>query len=138
MSKILIGAITLLFVSSCVNMFNKLDSSREKKIFYSADRENKYETEYLNGKPDGISKTLDRDGNLIGKTEYVNGLIHGFMIKYFENGEKMYECEYLYGQKHGQEIFFYNDGSIKRVLSYEYGVQKSIKRYNKDGKFRYE
>ena len=138
MSKILIGAITLLFISSCVNMFNKLDSSREKKIFYSADGENKYETEYLNGKPDGISKTLDRDGNLIGETDYVNGLIHGFMIKYFENGEKMYECEYLYGQKHGQEIFFYNDGSIKRVLSYEYGVQKSIKRYNKDGKFRYE
>ena len=138
MTKILITAITLLFISSCVNIFNKVDSSREKKIIYSEDGENKYETEYLNGKPDGISKMWDRSGNLIGITEYVNGLIHGSMIKYFENGEKMYECEYVYGQKHGQESFFYIDGSIKRILSYEYGIQKSVKRYNTDGKFKYE
>ena len=138
MVKILIGGITLIFMSSCVSIFQRSDSSREKKIIYSADGENKYETEYLNGKPDGISKIWDADGNLIGETEYANGLIHGTIIKYFENGEKMYECDYVHGKKHGQESFFYTDGSVKRILSYEYGIQKSIKRYNIDGKYKYQ
>ena len=138
MSRFVIAILTLFFLGSCINIFHRPDSPREKKIIYSENGEHKYETEYFNGKPDGISLMRDRGGNLIGRTEYVNGLIHGTMIKYFEDGEKMYECEYIYGKKHGQEMFFYMDGTVKRIHSYEYGAQISTKRYKKDGKFEYQ
>lgn len=77
------------------------------------DSTNLYETEYENGKVDGIHKEKYSDGKLKDLSHYKNGLADGLQEHYFSNGQKQFSVNYKNGKLDGETVEFYESGQIK-------------------------
>ena len=78
----------------------------------------KYETEYKDGKKDGIEKGYRENGNLWTETEYKDGKENGVEKRYDENGNLWTETEYKDGKQDGIEKFYDENGKISFVKLY--------------------
>ncbi len=93
-----------------------------------------YEIEIKNGKPDGLLKVYDKDGNLIEETEYVEGLENGMSRHYYSDGNLSMEYSFKNGKEEGLCKSYNPDGSISLKMKYKNGMPIAGKSYYSDGR----
>ena len=113
------------------------DIETHKSFYQSGKLE--YEAEIRDGKPDGISKYWDIEGNLVNISHYENGKLHGASIQYFKNGETSSKAEFFYGEIHGVSETYHKNGKIKTHQIFKYGDSVSkLLRFDENGKRIYQ
>lgn len=94
------------------------------KIYYP-DGKVRMEVESKNGKPHGVGKTYDEDGNLQYKATFNDGVLDGEVYQYYPNGNIHNEMNYVNGVPQGlQKTYDENKKQIVEV-SYDQGVAVS-------------
>ena len=132
----------ILMMSGCTHFKsgNEPNPSTQKEVKQSffSNGNLEYETEFVNGKLDGISKVWLEDGTLFSVSQYKNALPHGNWKKIHPNGKLMFAVNYEYGQKHGVEKWYYENGNLKSEQEFDFGISiLEITRWNIDGTLIY-
>lgn len=68
------------------------------------------ETEYKNGKKNGVSKEYNTNGVIKSTSEYKNDTLNGIMIKYYDIGTIQSKDTYVKGIKLGKSEYYYKSG----------------------------
>lgn len=97
-------------------------------------------TPYKEGKPHGIEKGYNNDGDLIRIKPWKEGKPHGIEKGYKNDGTLVNEIPYQDGNLHGiKKSYYYSNGKIEKESPYLNGKQHGLaKGYRKDGKLEYE
>ena len=78
------------------------------------------EISYKDGKQHGLSRSFDRDGNLILELPYVEGKREGLSKKYFAGGKQLYQTtEYKNDKLHGVQTKYRENGKVMSEARYE-------------------
>jgi len=82
-----------------------------------------WQTEYLNGRRDGLDCSWRDSGKLWMRQEYKNGKFHGHSVVWYRNGQKKWEAWYENNRLHGTFNEWHEDGSVKVKTEYKHGTQ---------------
>ena len=107
------------------------------KIF-SNDGKPKQETNYKNGKKEGIERFYDENGCLEEESNYLNNKIDGLCKKYYPNGQVRHEAYFKNGLQKGKAIYYHDNGKIEQTTKFKNNkiVDGTYKAYYKDGKLK--
>lgn len=93
---------------------------------------------YKNGKKNGVSITLDRNGALAKEEHYIDDKIHG-TARYYKAGRVSREAVYNLGVLNGKRKNYYDSGVLQEESTYVNGKREGVaKWYNMDGKVNSE
>ena len=90
------------------------------KIYY-ANVNVKMEVKSKNGKPEGIGRFYDEDGNVLFEGTFKNGLMDGKMLNFYPNGDVHNEMYYIKGVPDGIYKTYNEDGSLAVEVKFENG-----------------
>lgn len=76
---------------------------------------------FLNGKKQGLTKFIAKDGTVLSEIPYDNDEIHGELKQYYPDGSLMAIMTYQNGQLSGNFTTFYENGMKRMVATYERG-----------------
>ncbi len=125
--------LSILILISCTK---KKDVIKE----YYPNRIIKSETEVIDGKRNGISKTYDEIGRLVSTAEFVNDTLQGWMTTYNpQNGKVTAKAFYKNDKQNGPVTLYYAEGQLYREEYYKEGrVDSIVRTYWPDGKLQAE
>jgi antitoxin component YwqK of YwqJK toxin-antitoxin module len=93
---------------------------------------------YKNGKKNGVSISLDRNGSLAKEEHYVEGQIDG-VARYYKSGKMSMEAVYKMGALNGVKKTYYDNGRVQEESTFVNGKREgAAKWYNMDGKVNSE
>ena len=104
--------------------------------FDSSDTYVKIKEEYhvVNGKKEGVYKSMYENGNIEIKCNYKNGKKEGVWEKWFKNGTLKYQGGYKNGQKEGTLKSWFSNGNLSFINTYKNGKKHGLcKNYSKTG-----
>jgi antitoxin component YwqK of YwqJK toxin-antitoxin module len=81
------------------------------RVYYS-DGEIKMEVQSKNGKPDGIGKFYNEEGDLLYLGNFSAGLPNGAFYNYYDNEQVHNEMNYVNGLKDGAQRVFDEEGNL--------------------------
>ncbi len=91
-----------------------------------------------NGKPEGIYKTYYRNGQLSVEVNYKNGWMEGIEKRYYESGQLQYEINWKNHMRNGISKFYYRNGQLMDEENYKNDKQEGIhKGYYRNGQIKY-
>jgi len=93
-----------------------------KSFYYYPDGKTLNETEWLNGKLNGIGREFYPSGEKKSETRYLDGKRQGGSSVYFETGKIQIEGKYDNDQYAGTWKFYNPEGTIKFQLEYKEGM----------------
>ena len=76
---------------------------------------------FKDGKKDGVTKFIDKNGITLSEINYKNDLIHGEIRQYYPNGTLLSIINYEYGIQNGSFTSFYESGMKQLETSYKDG-----------------
>jgi TonB family protein len=79
------------------------------------------QSNYVNGKQDGKSQTWYDDGKLKREMTFSNGQIEGKSLSWYNNGQLQSEATYVNGKIQGRSVSWYENGKIKSEYNYKNG-----------------
>ena len=79
------------------------------------------ESQYVNGKLNGLSKIYSDKGKLILTSQYHKGKLNGKQVSYYNNGKEYEVSTYIKDQLEGGQITYDPQGNILRKGSYQNG-----------------
>ena len=91
------------------------------------------ESNYVDGRQEGVQRSYHYDGSLWIEEEQKNGRPTGFYREWYENGQLASQVEYANGREHGKYIGWFSNGQKSTEWTYEHGVLVHDKQWNKDG-----
>lgn len=77
------------------------------------------ETQYVNGKVDGVEILFFANGTIETKSEYKEGKFNGTMTSYFSNGNLKSTEIYVNDYKNGKSVYYYPFGGKEKEGNYE-------------------
>ena len=86
------------------------------------------ETNYVDGKKEGICCTYFLSGVLRLESHYHNDTPHGKWHSFSEDRDLLSNVNYHEGHLHGDCIFYYPNGSLRRISHYHMGVKDGMER----------
>ena len=93
-----------------------------------------FESNYVDGKRNGLFIEWNEDGTKYSETNYVNGNKNGLFIEWNKDGTKYSETNYVNGKINGFRILFLNENGTKSdEKTYVDGKQKSSTSFHKNG-----
>ncbi len=72
------------------------------------------ESNYVNGKQEGLSRSWYKSGELQRESNYVNGKQEGLARDWRETGELEFERNYVNGKQEGLFRYWYENGELAR------------------------
>jgi len=114
------------------------------KTDYYPDGKVKVVAGYRNGKPEGIRREYDRNGNVVASSVFKNGTLTGEGIiddqmqkdgpwkEYYADGSLEAEGNYDKGKRTGSWKFYYKDGSLRQT-----GLYNKLGNYDGEWKWYY-
>jgi antitoxin component YwqK of YwqJK toxin-antitoxin module/Flp pilus assembly protein TadD len=102
----------------------------------------KKETNYEDGKEDGLQKGWHKNGQLKFEANYKDGEKGGLQKGWHKNGQLQYEDNYKGGKRDGLQKWWYKNGQLHLERHYRYGEEDGLaKTWHKNGQlykvFRY-
>jgi hypothetical protein len=115
------------------------DGSKVIKSIYPNGKP-KAEVIYKGGKKNGLSKSYDKEGNIMLELPYVNDKKEGQSKKYYEGGKQIYSTtEYKDNNMHGLQVKYRENGDLMSEAKYKEGNPCiGIKEYYKDNTLKNE
>ena len=92
------------------------------------------ECNYENGKLEGIAKTYFESGQLLGEGNYKNEKLEGIGKGYYESGQLKQEVNFVNDKQEGINKGYYESGGIEFIDTYKNGQRINRKKYDKNGK----
>lgn len=124
--KIIIFSISLLLMG-CMN------SKTIKEYFI--DGSLKSESNYINGKLNGVKTVYFNNGGIDWRADYVNNKIHGNFNEYYENGSIKTIAKYYNGILNGHLLhYFSSDGREKAFYEYKKGKKEGFSKHYENNK----
>jgi antitoxin component YwqK of YwqJK toxin-antitoxin module len=114
---------------------NYKDGKKEgiKKQYY-ADGKLKSEVPYQNNIPKGNSRTYYPNGNLSEEGTWKNGGWDGVYKYYYENGKLSYEWNFVNGKREGEQKYYFPNGKLNYIGNWKDGSESGVlKEYNDAG-----
>jgi len=93
--------------------------------YYSSGKK-KFETNYKDGKKNGLETFWSENGQKWFEGNFKNGKQNGLITAWGENGQKLKETNYKDGKKNGLETFWYENGQKMTVENYKDGKQDGL------------
>jgi antitoxin component YwqK of YwqJK toxin-antitoxin module len=84
------------------------------------------ETQYVNGKVDGVEILYFANGAIETQSNYKEGKYNGLMINYYSNGEKKSEELYKNDYKNGKSTYYYPFGGKEKEGVYENCIEIGV------------
>ena len=81
--------------------------------YYSTNGQKKSETNYKDGKQNGLSTSWYENGKKEYEENYEDGKQNGLFTNWYENGQKKNETNYLDGKVNGLYSLWYENGQLK-------------------------
>lgn len=75
-------------------------------------------TEFLDGVPDGISRSFSMNGELRQECHFERGKLHGRFTTWWDNGNLQEQGQYDSGNRVGRYEWFDRDGATVRVVDF--------------------
>ena len=99
----------------------KFDMKPVNGVVYSIYRDGRStsETNFKDGKPDGLSRIWNYKGQLIHETNYMNEVQHGKLRRWHEDGRIMYETEFVNGT--GVDKLYHDNGQLWSETNFKGG-----------------
>lgn len=116
--KSLILLIALLSGCSTPKYFHK----DGKEFLYFPDGTIDSETNWKNGKFEGLQKSYRKDGTLHLEYEMKASQFHGFLREYDEKERLISEYFYIDGERNGVFKDWYSNGQVRRISIFKMGV----------------
>ena len=85
------------------------------------------EVKSKNGKPDGLGRFYDEDGNILFEGNFADGLMNGKMLNFYPDGSIHNEINYTKGKPNGTYRTYNQDGTLVVEVVFENG--KATKGY---------
>lgn len=85
--------------------------------YYSTNGQKKSETNYKNGKQNGLFTSWYENGKKKSETTYMDAEVNGLFTWWYENGQKMSETDYINGKANGVTIEWDENGQKKGETS---------------------
>lgn len=82
----------------------------------------KMEVKSKNGKPDGLGRFYDEDGNIVFEGNFKNGLMNGKMLNFYPDGSIHNEINYTNGKPDGLYKTYNQDGTPVVEVFFENGT----------------
>lgn len=82
----------------------------------------KMEVKSKNGKPDGLGRFYDEDGNIVFEGNFKNGLMNGKMLNFYPDGSIHNEINYTNGKPDGLYKTYNQDGTPVVEVLFENGT----------------
>ena len=101
---------------------------------------NKYEeSNYLQGKLDGVRTIFFADGNVEIQETYVDGQFHGPYLSFYDNGQINLESQYHNGTMEGLVKRYYSSGELLEEVTFANNEENGpFKEYYKSGQVKWE
>lgn len=87
----------------------------------------KMEVKSKNGKPDGLGRFYNEDGNILFEGNFADGLMNGKMLNFYPDGSIHNEINYTKGKPNGTYRTYNQDGTLVVEVVFENG--KATKGY---------
>ncbi len=84
-----------------------------KYVEYYSNGNQRCETNYKDGKKNGLATTWHKNGQKESETNYKDGMLNGLNTWWYKNGRKQYEGNYKDGNVNGLATKWYENGQIK-------------------------
>ena len=93
----------------------------------------KYETNYKDGKTDGLDAYWHENGQKLSEVNYKDGKPDGLVLQWHENGQKRMEDNYKDGKPDGLQVEWHENGQKFYELNFKNGERISEKYWNSKG-----
>jgi antitoxin component YwqK of YwqJK toxin-antitoxin module len=81
-----------------------------------------YESEFKNGKRNGITSWYYGNGQLSQQGNYINSVADGEFKKFYPDGTVSSTYSYVMGTRHGKVVNFHENGKVEELFHYNYGT----------------
>lgn len=94
-----------------------------KDVIYYPNGQKFIESNYKNGRPDGLRVEYYENGQKKEEGNIIDGKMEGLWVEWYRNGQKKSECHWKDGKKDGLSVWWYENGKKKFKGNFKEGRQ---------------